>query len=124
MPHLLENQKIIIVWQLVYIELLVSVYFCFCFSAFGDVFAGIGCREPQPNASEAFTAFGEAHRSIERYAIKMLKTVKPVKHASHFFPSELMLYRLRKYFCLNRIVLEIEEVYRVQNSFNLTRCLF
>ncbi len=47
-------------------------------SAFGDVFAGIGVREPQPNASEAFTTFGEAHREIERHAIKMLKTVKPV----------------------------------------------
>ena len=46
--------------------------------AFGDVFAGIGVREPQPNASEAFTTFGEAHREIERHAIKMLKTVKPV----------------------------------------------
>ena len=46
--------------------------------AFGDVFANIGCREPQPQASEVFTTFGEAHRNIERYAIKMLKTVKPV----------------------------------------------
>jgi len=49
-----------------------------CSAAFGDVFANIGCREPQPQASEVFTTFGEAHRSIERYAIKMLKTVKPV----------------------------------------------
>jgi len=47
-------------------------------TAFGDVFANIGCREPQPQASEVFTTFGEAHRNIERYAIKMLKTVKPV----------------------------------------------
>lgn len=47
-------------------------------SAFGDVFAGIGVREPQPAASEAFTHFGEAHREIEKYAIQMLKTVKPV----------------------------------------------
>jgi hypothetical protein len=45
---------------------------------FGDVFAGIGCREPQPAASEAFTMFGEAHREIERFAISMLKTAKPV----------------------------------------------
>jgi len=49
-------------------------------AAFGDVFANIGCREPQPQASEVFTTFGEAHRSIERYAIKMLKTIKPVRH--------------------------------------------
>jgi len=46
--------------------------------AFGDVFAAIGVREPQPSASEAFSTFGEAHRDIERYAIKMLKTVKPM----------------------------------------------
>jgi len=53
-------------------------------SAFGDVFANIGCREPQPQASEVFTTFGEAHRNIERYAIKMLKTVKPVGDTSSF----------------------------------------
>ena len=47
-------------------------------SAFGDVFSSIGVREPQPSASEAFSKFGEAHRSMERYCIKMLKTVKPV----------------------------------------------
>ena len=52
------------------------------FSAFGEVFANIGVREPQPQASEVFTTFGEAHRSIERYAIKMLKTVKPVLTSS------------------------------------------
>lgn len=46
--------------------------------AFGDVFASIGVREPQPQASEVFTTFGEAHRTIERAAIKMLKTVKPM----------------------------------------------
>ncbi|XP_064621668.1 PRKCA-binding protein-like isoform X2 [Lineus longissimus] len=45
---------------------------------FGEVFASIGVREPQPTASEAFTIFGEAHRKIERYAITMLKTVKPM----------------------------------------------
>ena len=43
------------------------------------MFAGIGVREPLPNASEAFTMFGEAHREIERHAIRMLKTVKPVR---------------------------------------------
>ena len=48
------------------------------FPAFGEVFSAIGVREPQPNASEAFTLFGEAHRRIEGFAIKMLKTVKPV----------------------------------------------
>ena len=46
------------------------------------MFAGIGVREPQANASEAFTQFGEAHREVERFAIKMLQTVKPVSISS------------------------------------------
>jgi hypothetical protein len=62
---------------------LVGVYLFFD-AAFGDVFASIGVREPQPQASEVFTTFGEAHRSIERYAIKMLKTVKPVCEGIRF----------------------------------------
>ncbi|KAL5018317.1 hypothetical protein ScPMuIL_004039 [Solemya velum] len=45
---------------------------------FGDVFSSIGVREPQPAASEAFTMFGEAHRNMEKFAIKMLKQVKPM----------------------------------------------
>ena len=49
-----------------------------CVSVFGEVFSSIGVREPQPAASEAFSVFGEAHREMERYAIKMLKTAKPV----------------------------------------------
>ncbi|XP_051899000.1 PRKCA-binding protein [Pristis pectinata] len=46
--------------------------------AFGDVFAVIGVREPQPAASEAFIKFAEAHRSIEKFGIRLLKTVKPM----------------------------------------------
>jgi len=46
--------------------------------AFGEVFAGIGVREPQPAASEAFSQFGEAHRNMEKFAIKMLKHVRPM----------------------------------------------
>ena len=53
-------------------------------TAFGDVFAGIGVREPQPNASEAFTKFGVAHREVDRFAIQMLKTVKPVSAGGHW----------------------------------------
>ncbi|XP_033747583.1 PRKCA-binding protein-like isoform X2 [Pecten maximus] len=45
---------------------------------FGEVFSGIGVREPQPAASEAFSMFGEAHRSMEKFAIRMLKTAKPM----------------------------------------------
>ena len=44
----------------------------------GDVFAGIGVREPLPSASQAFTQFGDAHRSMEKYAIEMLKQLKPM----------------------------------------------
>ncbi|CAF1117849.1 unnamed protein product [Didymodactylos carnosus] len=45
---------------------------------FGDAFANIGAREPQIKASEGFTKFGEAHRQIDRYAITLLRTVKPM----------------------------------------------
>ncbi|XP_003746968.1 PRKCA-binding protein [Galendromus occidentalis] len=51
---------------------------CHIYKQFGDVFAEIGVREPQPRASEAFTEFGEAHRSIEKHGIKLLKTVRPM----------------------------------------------
>lgn len=51
---------------------------CNIYKAFGDIFAEIGVREPQPQASEAFSKFGETHRSIEKEGIKMLKTVKPM----------------------------------------------
>ncbi|WAQ97160.1 PICK1-like protein [Mya arenaria] len=46
--------------------------------AFGEVFSSIGVREPQPAASEAFSKFGEAHRDMEKFSFKMLKTVKPM----------------------------------------------
>ncbi|KAL8612601.1 PRKCA-binding protein [Nucella lapillus] len=46
--------------------------------AFGEVFSSIGMREPQPAASQAFTVFGEAHRSMERFALDMLRTLRPM----------------------------------------------
>ncbi|CAH1274393.1 PRKCA-binding protein-like isoform X2 [Branchiostoma lanceolatum] len=46
--------------------------------AFGDVFSVIGAREPQAAASEAFTKFAEAHRNMEKYGIRYLKTIKPM----------------------------------------------
>lgn len=49
-----------------------------CHAAFGDVFSVIGVREPQPAASEAFVKFADAHRSIEKFGIRLLKTIKPV----------------------------------------------
>ncbi|XP_050676030.1 PRKCA-binding protein isoform X2 [Leptidea sinapis] len=48
------------------------------FKSLGDIFAGIGVREPQARASEAFTKFGQYHRLLERDGIKMLKTLKPI----------------------------------------------
>ena len=60
-------------------------------SAFGEVFSSIGVREPQPQASEVFTMFGEAHRSIEKSAIRMLKTVKPVSNENTVHSFRLFL---------------------------------
>ncbi|KAH0616903.1 hypothetical protein JD844_028360 [Phrynosoma platyrhinos] len=48
------------------------------YKAFGDVFSVIGVREPQPTASEAFVKFADAHRSIEKFGIRLLKTIKPM----------------------------------------------
>lgn len=48
------------------------------YQAFGNAFAGISVREPQPRASEAFRIFGELHRNMERDGVKMIKTIKPV----------------------------------------------
>uniref|UniRef100_A0AAY5KBR5 PRKCA-binding protein n=1 Tax=Esox lucius TaxID=8010 RepID=A0AAY5KBR5_ESOLU len=48
--------------------------------AFGDVFSVIGVREPQAAASEAFVKFAEAHRNMEKYGIRLLKTIKPMLH--------------------------------------------
>lgn len=50
----------------------------FLLPAFGDVFSVIGVREPQAEACEAFVKFADAHRSIEKYGIQLLKTIKPV----------------------------------------------
>ena len=47
-------------------------------SAFGTEFCQMSIREPQPTASEAYRAFGEMHRSLEKEGIKMIKALKPV----------------------------------------------
>ncbi|KAI1297178.1 PRKCA-binding protein [Halotydeus destructor] len=51
---------------------------CHVYKAFGDVFAEIGVREPQPQASEAFSKFGETHRIIEKKGFEMLQSAKPI----------------------------------------------
>ncbi|XP_058796680.1 PRKCA-binding protein isoform X2 [Phymastichus coffea] len=48
------------------------------YKIFGDAFASMGVKEPQPRASEAFTKFAEQHRQMEKLGIDMLKTIKPV----------------------------------------------
>lgn len=45
---------------------------------FGDIFSTIGVREPQPEASLAFSKFGETHRLIEKKGIDMLRSIKVV----------------------------------------------
>lgn len=44
----------------------------------GEIFASIGVRELQPNASEAFAIFSEAHRNFEKLGLDYLKKVKPM----------------------------------------------
>lgn len=58
-----------------------------CHAAFGDVFSVIGVREPQPAASEAFVKFADAHRSIEKFGIRLLKTIKPVGPSAGSMPT-------------------------------------
>ncbi|XP_058815528.1 PRKCA-binding protein isoform X3 [Topomyia yanbarensis] len=48
------------------------------YQAFGNIFAAISVREPQPRASEAFRVFGELHRNMEKDGIKMIKSLKPI----------------------------------------------
>uniref|UniRef100_G3UAG3 PRKCA-binding protein n=1 Tax=Loxodonta africana TaxID=9785 RepID=G3UAG3_LOXAF len=55
-----------------------SLQSCQTEETFGDVFSVIGVREPQPAASEAFVKFADAHRSIEKFGIRLLKTIKPM----------------------------------------------
>uniref|UniRef100_A0A182JZU0 PRKCA-binding protein n=1 Tax=Anopheles christyi TaxID=43041 RepID=A0A182JZU0_9DIPT len=48
------------------------------YQAFGNMFASISVREPQPRASEAFRIFGELHRNMEKDGIRMIKALKPI----------------------------------------------
>lgn len=48
------------------------------YQSFGNIFASISVREPQPRASEVFRIFGELHRNMEKDGIKMIKSLKPV----------------------------------------------
>uniref|UniRef100_A0A1B6CB83 PRKCA-binding protein n=2 Tax=Clastoptera arizonana TaxID=38151 RepID=A0A1B6CB83_9HEMI len=48
------------------------------FKEFGDAFAAIGVREPQPRASEAFSQFADYHRQMEKFGIETLRAIKPI----------------------------------------------
>lgn len=48
------------------------------FAEFGDTFAEIGAREPQPRASETLVRFAEYHRRMERQGLMLIKALKPV----------------------------------------------
>ncbi|XP_050526676.1 PRKCA-binding protein [Daktulosphaira vitifoliae] len=49
-----------------------------CFKEFGDAFAEIGAREPQPRASEVLVRFAEYHRQMERQGLQLIKALKPI----------------------------------------------
>ncbi|XP_065579662.1 PRKCA-binding protein-like isoform X3 [Artemia franciscana] len=48
------------------------------FKEFGDIFSKMGVKELQQRASESFTKFGEAHRTLWKLGIQSLKTLKPI----------------------------------------------
>lgn len=62
-------------WRLNFVQ---HLCLCYLFPEFGDTFAEIGAREPQPRASEALVRFAEYHRRMERQGLMLIKALKPV----------------------------------------------
>ncbi|KAL6444407.1 hypothetical protein ACFW04_001927 [Cataglyphis niger] len=62
----------------IYMLNVATCFLLYYLTVFGDAFAAIGVREPQPRASEAFRQFGEQHRQMEKFGVTMLKTLKPI----------------------------------------------
>lgn len=56
----------------------IYVFVIHLFLEFGDTFAEIGAREPQPRASEVLVRFAEYHRQMERQGLVLIKALKPV----------------------------------------------
>lgn len=56
---------------------------------FGTEFCTMSIREPQPRASEAYRAFGEMHRNLEKDNIQMIKTLKPVRFFNQILPRKI-----------------------------------
>jgi len=45
---------------------------------FGETFADIAVREPQPRASESLMRFSKYHRRMERQGLMLIEVIKPV----------------------------------------------
>ncbi|XP_074603671.1 PRKCA-binding protein-like [Brevipalpus obovatus] len=63
---------------------------CHVMKAFGDVFSEIGVRDPHPDSSKAFAAFGQAHRIIERKGMQMIRDLKPLVSDLSTFLNKVM----------------------------------
>jgi len=61
---------------------------CHIYKEFGDIFSEVGVREPQAEASLAFSKFGDTHRQIERKGLEMLKGIKVVMADLNTFLSK------------------------------------
>ncbi|KAJ6221712.1 hypothetical protein RDWZM_000257 [Blomia tropicalis] len=51
---------------------------CQTYKDLGNVFGEIGAHEPQTGASQAFTKFGDTHRSFEKEGLQCIRELKPV----------------------------------------------
>ncbi|KHN71411.1 PRKCA-binding protein, partial [Toxocara canis] len=45
---------------------------------FGDLFCEVAARESSSAANQAFLAFGEAHRSIDKQMLKVVRSLHPI----------------------------------------------
>jgi PRKCA-binding protein len=92
---------------------------------FGTEFCTMSIREPQPTASEAYRAFGEMHRGLEKDGILMIKALKPVvanfgTYLNKAIPDTKMT--VRKYadskFAYLSYCLKVKEMDDEEQSFN------
>ncbi|XP_001946500.2 PRKCA-binding protein-like [Acyrthosiphon pisum] len=52
-----------------------------CYKEFGESFAEIAVREPQPRASESLMRFSEYHRQMERQGLMLIEVIKPISRS-------------------------------------------
>lgn len=93
--------------------------------AFGTEFCTMSIREPQPTASEAYRAFGEMHRGLEKDGIQMIKILKPVVANFNTYLSKAIpdtKLTVRKYadakFAYLSYCLKVKEMDDEEQSFN------